>query len=195
MAHKFNPAKLAKLENPDRLKLFPPVETFRHAGIRPGMTVLDIGTGSGFYLPPLAETVGEKGRIIGIDTQTAAIDHAAAKIQRLGLENIELLATTENAIPLPPNSIDAAVMIFLFHELETPQLYLRELARHLTATGKLIIIEWSKEERDMGPPPEEVPTPEEITCSLAEAHFTVQQSERLNAYCHLITALPAHAAS
>ena len=51
MAHKFNPENIRKLEDPSRLELFDPEKVLKEFGIREGMTVLDVGTGPGFYLP------------------------------------------------------------------------------------------------------------------------------------------------
>ncbi len=60
MAHKFDPSKLKKLDDPDRLNLFDPEKVLKEFGLRQGMKVLDVGTGAGFYLPYLSKAVGEK---------------------------------------------------------------------------------------------------------------------------------------
>ncbi|MGB9874087.1 MAG: methyltransferase type 11, partial [Hydrogenobacter sp.] len=60
MAHKFDPSKLAKLDDPSRIELFDPPKVLKEFGLRKGMTVLDVGTGVGFYLPYLSEAVGEE---------------------------------------------------------------------------------------------------------------------------------------
>ncbi len=188
MAHKFDPTKIALLENSARLNLFPPKETFQKLGLREGMTVIDVGTGTGFYLPYLAEVVGEKGKVYGVDIEPKFLEYAQKKVSNLGLKNVELLLSEENFIPLPESSVDFAFLIFVFHELLDPIKFLKNLKVLCRKEGKMVIIDWKKEPRDMGPPPEEVYAEEEVLSLLQRGDLTIESRDSLSSYCFAIVA-------
>ena len=74
--HKFDPEKLKKLDDPERLKLFDPERVLKEFGLKPGMVVLDVGTGAGFYLPYISKLIQENGKIYAIDVRQEAVDYA-----------------------------------------------------------------------------------------------------------------------
>ncbi|MFN3947633.1 MAG: class I SAM-dependent methyltransferase, partial [Aquificaceae bacterium] len=129
MAHKFDPSKLKKLDDPSRLDLFDPEKVLKELGLRKGMTVLDVGTGAGFYLPYLTKAVGKEGKVYAIDTEPLAVEYARKKVKDLGLSKVEVLLSEENGIPLPDNLVDFVFMAFVFHELEDPVAYMKEVKR------------------------------------------------------------------
>ncbi|SHK20293.1 class I SAM-dependent methyltransferase [Thermocrinis minervae] len=189
MAHKFDPQKLSKLDDPARLELFDPVKVFREFGLREGMHVLDVGTGAGFYLPYISSIVGPKGKVYAIDVQQEAVDYARKKVESLGLQNVEVLKSEENSIPLPEHSVDFVLMTFVFHELSDPITFLKELERVAKPFGYLAIIDWKKEERDKGPPPEEVYSEWEVGLMLEEAGLKVGRVIEVGKYCFGVYAL------
>jgi len=154
--HKFNPDKLKKLDDPERLSLFDPEAVLKSFGLKPGMTVLDVGTGAGFYLPYLSKMVSDSGKVYAIDISPEAVEYAKSKVSQLGLKNVEVLLSQENKIPLPNNTVDFTYMAFVFHELEDPVKFLKELERVSKPISYLAFIDWKKEERDKGTPPDRV---------------------------------------
>ncbi len=189
MAHKFNPENAHKLEDPSRLELFEPEKTFREFGIREGLTVLDLGTGTGFFLPYLSKLVGEKGKVYGVDIQEEMLKLAEKKVKEHKLENVELIKSKENRIPLPDSSVDFTLMVFTFHELEDPKEFAKELKRVSKPFGLLGIIEWKKEERDKGPPPEEVPSEWEVGLILDDSGIRVGRVVEIGKYCYGVYAV------
>ncbi len=189
MAHKFDPKKMQKLEDPSRLELFDPEKVLKEFGIREGLTVLDVGTGPGFYLPYLSRLVGKKGKIYGIDIQEEMVKRAKEKAQELGLSNVEVLKSEENSIPLPDNSVDFIFIAFTFHELEDPKAFVEELKRVAKPFAYLAIIDWKKEERDKGPPPEEVLSEWEIGLILDDSGVRVGRVVEIGRYCFGVYAM------
>lgn len=182
MAHKFDPSKLQKLDDPARLELFDPHKVFKEFGLRKGMKVLDVGTGAGFYLPYLSEFVGETGKVYGIDIEPLAVEYANRKVQTLSLSNVEVLLSQENHIPLPDGTIDFVSMVFVFHELENPVEFMAEIKRVCKPFALLSIIDWKKEDRDKGPPLEEVYSEWEIGLMLEEAGIRVGRVVEVGKY-------------
>ncbi len=187
--HKFDVNKLKKLDDPERLNLFDPEKLLKDFGIRQGMKVLDVGTGAGFYLPYLSKAVGEKGYVYAIDIQPLAVEYAKNKVSQLGLSNVEVLLSVENGIPLDDNTVDFVFMAFVFHELENPLEFLKELERVSKPFGYLCIVDWKKEERDKGPPPEEVYSEWEIGLILEDAQIRVGRMVEIGKYCFGVYAM------
>lgn len=182
MGHKFDMNKLKKLDDPERLKVFDASTKLKEFGLRPGMVVLDVGTGAGFYIPYLSEAVGEKGKVYAIDIAEEAVRYAADKVRDLGLKNVEVLKSEENSVPLPDNSVDFVFMAFVFHELDDPVSFLKELCRVAKPNAYLALIDWKKEERDKGPPPEEVYSEWEVGLLLEEAGLRVGRVIEVSPY-------------
>ena len=182
--HKFDPEKLKKLDDPERLSLFVPEVVLKSFELKPGMTVLDVGTGAGFYLPYLSKMVSDSGKVYAIDISPEAVEYAKSKVSQLGLKNVEVLLSQENQIPLPDNTVDFTYMAFVFHELEDPVKFLKELERVSKPIGYLALIDWKKEERDKGPPPEEVYSEWEVGMILEEAGLRVGRVMEVGPYAY-----------
>lgn len=182
--HKFDPEKLKKLDDPERLSLFAPEVVLKSFGLKPGMTLLDVGTGAGFYLPYLSKMVSDSGKVYAIDIIPEAVEYAKNKVSQLGLKNVEVLLSQENQIPLPDNTVDFTYMAFVFHELEDPVKFLKELERVSKPIGYLALIDWKKEERDKGPPPEEVYSEWEVGMILEEAGLRVGRVVEVGPYAY-----------
>lgn len=182
--HKFYPEKLKKLDDPERLSLFDPEAVLKSFGLKPGMTVLDVGTGAGFYLPYLSKIVSDSGKVYAIDISPEAVEYAKSKVSQLGIKNVEVLLSQENQIPLPDNTVDFTYMAFVFHELEDPVKFLKELERVSKPISYLALIDWKKEERDKGPPPEEVYYEWEVGMILEEAGLRVGRVVEVGPYAY-----------
>lgn len=102
--------------------------------LRPGMTLLDVGCGSGSITIDLAETVAP-GQVVGIDVNEGEIERARANAKERGTENIRFEIGNVYAIPLPDNSCDAVFSHGLFQYLEDPTGALQEMHRVLKPGG------------------------------------------------------------
>jgi predicted methyltransferase len=115
-------------------------------GIKPGMTVADVGAGSGYFTVRLAKRVGNTGKVYAVDVQPEMIvmvrDRAATHKQT----NIEPLLSTETDPKLPKNSVDLILMVDVYHEFSQPQRMLRRLRDALKSDGRLVMLEYRKED-------------------------------------------------
>ncbi len=187
MAHKFSPSNLARLENPQRATLFSPPDILRRCGNLSGKIILDIGVGSGFFLPSLVEAAGPGGKVYGLDISNEMLDYVRfEKLPKLPFPTVELLPVEESRIPLSDRSADLAWLCFLYHELEHPIAYLQELKRVLVPGGRICIIDWNDHERPMGPPPSEVVPRSGIEAHAQQAGLKIDISESLGECCELV---------
>lgn len=179
MAHKFNPKNLAKLDSPIRRELLPPFQVLKSIGLTTGVTMLDLGCGTGFFTFPASELIGNQGRVYAVDISAELLDEAQKRWEQFLNQNdstllapVEFLQSQENNIPVLDSSIDLILMANVFHELESPQELLQEVKRILRANGRIALIEWKKEEMEWGPPLKERLEPSEVEVALKESGFT-----------------------
>jgi len=152
MPHKFDPKNIEKLDDPERAR-WQSVEAFLDVlQPRAGMSYADIGCGSGYFTLPVAERIGPEGKIYAVDLLPEMLQELERRAQAKGLKNIITVRSSEQEIPLPEACVDAAYSINLFHELEAPGVFLREVRRILKPDGSLFLIDWKPIETPMGPP-------------------------------------------
>lgn len=109
------------------------------AGIRVGMTVLDVGCGPGFATLDLARRVGPSGRVIAIDESTRYLDHLRAEAQTRQLDNIEARQGDVQRIDLPPGSVDAAYARWVLCFVPAPDAVLGGVVSALRSGGVFAI--------------------------------------------------------
>jgi predicted methyltransferase len=95
--------------------------------ITPGKTVADIGAGGGWFSVRAADRVGPTGKVIAEDINQHAVDSIRDRAARENHPNIQPLLGTPDDPKLPPNSIDAALMLRVYHEVANPPILLAHL--------------------------------------------------------------------
>lgn len=89
-------------------------------GVRPGLTVADIGAGSGYYTVRLSPELGNGGRVIANDVIPDYVTRLKARVARLGLGNVDFVLGDPGNANLPPRSTDIALMVHMYHEIADP---------------------------------------------------------------------------
>jgi ubiquinone/menaquinone biosynthesis C-methylase UbiE len=167
MAHKFDPSRKEMLDSPDRMKWQNPDSILKAFGVEEGMTLADVGCGTGFFSVPAARMVGAHGRVYGVDMQEEMLWSLQARLLKEGIENVLPILSTEEVIPLPSSSIDAVLLVNTLHEL-VGDATLLEIIRILRPEGFLAAVDWKKEPMEMGPPLEHRLSVGEAVKSLAD---------------------------
>jgi ubiquinone/menaquinone biosynthesis C-methylase UbiE len=136
-------------------------------GITTGMTVADVGAGSGYFTVRLAKRVGPKGKVFAVDVQPEMIAMVRNRASKAGLTNIDAVLSTESDPKLPPKSVDLILLVDVYHEFSQPQRMLRRMREALKATGRLVILEYRKEDPH-------IPIRSEHKMSVEEARLEVE---------------------
>ena len=112
------------------------VNILQEVGIRPGFHVLDYGCGPGSYIIPLAELVGQSGKIYALDIQPLAVQRVQSIVSEKQLANVETICS-DCKTGLPDNGVDVVLLYDTFHTLSDPDGVLEELHRVLKPNGTL----------------------------------------------------------
>jgi len=167
-----DPAAYAKSwESPERDAWQRPAELIAALGVRSGMNVADIGTGTGYLLPHLSRAAGPGGKVFAIDISQAMLKWVRDRAAAAGLDNVTAVQANSGATTLPAQSIDRAIMINVWHHIENKDAYARDLHSAIREGGVLFIVEARPEAGQDGPPRHFRLEPEVVISHLARAGF------------------------
>ncbi len=154
MPHKFEPKDKNKLDTDWRRQNLPPLPTLEDLGLCPADIIADIGCGIGYFTVPAAQFVDRQNKVYALDTSAEMLAEVEKRAGEANVQNIVTVLTSEYDVKLPDRSVTFVLMVNVLHEIEDKSLFIREINRILTLNGKIAIIEWHKENADMGPPEE-----------------------------------------
>jgi SAM-dependent methyltransferase len=155
------------LERVERDEEEAPDVALRVLNIPKGASVADIGAGSGYITEKLAARVGPAGMVFANDVQPQMLEMLARRLQKKRITNVTLLQGTIDDPKLAPASVDLELMVDVYHEFSQPQAMLRRLREALKAGGRLVLLEYRKEDPT-------IPIRPEHKMSVAEAKMEVE---------------------
>ncbi len=118
-------------------------------GTLTGATVADVGAGSGYFTVRLAARVGPKGRVYANDVQPEMLKMLGARLTRERISNVTLIQGAVDDPKLPASSLDLVLMVDVYHEFSEPQKMLRGIRTALKPGGRLVLLEYRKEDPDV----------------------------------------------
>jgi ubiquinone/menaquinone biosynthesis C-methylase UbiE len=138
--------------------------------IKKGSIVADVGAGSGYFTIRLAERVGAAGRVLATDVQPEMLDLLRNRLAERRITNVSLIQGATDDPKLPSSSIDLALLVDVYHEFSAPQAMLRRIREALKPDGRLVLLEYRKEDPN-------VPIKFEHKMSVAEAKMEVEDEQ------------------
>jgi ubiquinone/menaquinone biosynthesis C-methylase UbiE len=133
----------------------------------PGSTVADVGAGSGYMTVKMAKRVGAEGRVYANDIQPQMLTLLRQRLDRERIGNVNLVLGTFTDPRLPENTIDLILMVDVYHEFSEPQAMLRRMRTSLKPDGRLVLLEYRKEDPS-------IPIRPDHKLSVAEAKMEVE---------------------
>ncbi|HEY3744003.1 MAG TPA: methyltransferase domain-containing protein [Bryobacteraceae bacterium] len=138
-------AEVSKILNdPHRDGKQKPAELVAAMGLRPGMSVVDIGTGTGYMLPYLDGAVGENGHVFAEDIFDDFLRQARERVKAKGYHNVTFIKGTVKSASLAPDSVDEALILDVYHHFDFPTDMLTSIAKGLKRHGRLVIVDYYK---------------------------------------------------
>lgn len=114
------------------------------AGIDPGMSVADIGAGTGLFTLPFSEAVGAGGKVYAVEIARNFLEHIRARAARAKAANVTTILCTERSVELPEASVDLAFICDVYHHFEYPKSTLATLHRAIKPGGGLVLIDFKR---------------------------------------------------
>ena len=133
------------LERPGRASEERPDLLVEELHLQPGMTVADIGAGSGYLSRRIAPIVGP-GRVFAVDVQPQMVALLTELSRKPEYRNLVPIQGRTDDVHLPPASVDLAVLVDVYHELAYPYEIMRSLVRALKPGGRVVFVEYRGED-------------------------------------------------
>ncbi len=135
--------------------------------IAPGSTVADVGAGSGYMTIRMARRVGPTGKVYANDIQPQMLAILRQRLEREKITNVDLVLGTMDDPKLPAATVDLILMVDVYHEFAQPQAMLRRMREALKPGGRLVLLEYRKEDPS-------IPIRPDHKMSVAEAKTEVE---------------------
>ena len=141
---------LSIFEYPDRDQKLEINRVMDLLAIHPGKTVADIGAGSGWFTVRAARRVAPAGQVLAEDINPDAIKYIDARAQKEQLSNVHGVLGTPDDVKLPPASVDAVLMLKVYHEIARPVPFMQNLRQSLRPGARVGIIDRNGNGTDHG---------------------------------------------
>jgi SAM-dependent methyltransferase len=127
-------------------------EIARLLELKPGMTVGDIGAGSGYHTVRLSRLVGPAGSVIAQDVTRDYLVELARRTELLSLTNVVFAQGEPHDPRLPASSLDAAILVHMYHEISQPYAFLYNLAPALKPGARVGVVDLKRPTSEHGTP-------------------------------------------
>jgi predicted methyltransferase len=173
--HRFDdPERYARsFDNPQRNAWQKPAEVVELLALAPGQTVVDIGAGTGYFLPHLAPAVQPGGQAVGLDVEPAMVEHMTRRIAREKIAGAQARQGAPDDPGLAPASVDRVLTVNTWHHIAERVAYARKLHQALRPGGFVLVVDYTMTTK-RGPPPAARIAPERVIDELTQAGFTAE---------------------
>jgi len=118
-------------------------------GVKPGMTVCDMGCGNGFYALQIAKMVGPEGRVLGVDIQPKMLEFLRERMKKQGVTNVEPILGKLHDPMLPKGKVDLILCVDVYHEFSHPEQMLQSMRESLAPGGRIVLLEYRGEDPEV----------------------------------------------
>ena len=137
--------KAAWLEREGRDQQEKPEVVLDAMQLKEGMTVAEIGAGTGYFSRRLAKAVGPTGKVYAEDIQPQMLDLLKERAGKEGIGNIVTVLGTDTDPKLPVHGVDRLLLVDVYHEFQKPEAMLASLRDTLAPGGLVILVEYRLE--------------------------------------------------
>jgi ubiquinone/menaquinone biosynthesis C-methylase UbiE len=159
-------------DDPGRDAWQKPDAVMSHLGVAEGMTVADLGAGTGYFSVRAAKVVGAKGRVLAIDIEPKLVDYMKARAAKEHLPQVVAVLAAPDDPKLPAHGVDLVLIVDTWHHLDDRLRYLGKLAAGIAPGGRVAVVDFKKGDFPVGPPDAHKLTPEAVVAEFVEAGWT-----------------------
>ena len=143
--------------------------------LKPGMVVGDVGAGTGYMSLKMAKRVGPSGRVYAEDIQPEMLRRLRQNATKAHAANVETVLGNETDPKLPAGQLDLILLVDVYHEFSQPQKMLRGMREALKPDGRLVLLEYRKEDPSIPIRPEHKMSVQEVKTELEAEGFQMDQ--------------------
>lgn len=174
------------LDRPERELEEAPETALDALGIKKDMVVADVGAGVGYFTLRLARRVGPAGKVYANDIQPQMLAMLRDRAAHEKLSNIETVLGSEADPRLPAGKLDMILLVDVYHELSQPQKMLDKLREALKPDGRLVLVEYRKEDPSVPIRPEHKMTVREARIEVEAEGFRLDQVSEVLPRQHIL---------
>jgi ubiquinone/menaquinone biosynthesis C-methylase UbiE len=163
------------LDREEREKEEQPDKAIAELGLRPGMNVGDVGAGTGFYSLRIAKAILPGGIVYANDIQRGMLERIEANAAAQHLTNVVTILGSETDPRLPALKLDLVLLVDVYHEFSRPQRMLDRIHDSLKPSGRLVLLEFRKEDPAVPIRPEHKMSVEEVKAEVTPQGFDYQK--------------------
>jgi ubiquinone/menaquinone biosynthesis C-methylase UbiE len=167
LVHRFEHADqwAKQFDDPARNAWQKPADVIAAMKITAGMTVADIGAGTGYFEPWLSRAVGPTGKVLALDVEPDMVRYITERAAREHLANVTASQVAIDDPQLPKGKVDRILIVDTWHHIPSREAYAAKLRDALSAEGSITIVDFTKASPH-GPPPQHRLTPEQVVGEL-----------------------------
>ncbi|TNE88141.1 MAG: class I SAM-dependent methyltransferase [Deltaproteobacteria bacterium] len=179
VSHRFDdPEKWAKtFDDPERDAWQKPEAVVGQMAIEPGMTVADIGAGTGYFNPHLAQAVGAEGTVIAADIEESLVAHMTARAEKDGTPQVKPRLGAPDDPKLAESEVDRVLLVDTYHHINERKDYFGRLKTAFKPGGTLTIVDFKPGDIPVGPPEDHRIPKEKVVAELEEAGWKLASDE------------------
>jgi arsenite methyltransferase len=150
-----------------------PDAVLRELGVASGMTVADLGAGTGYFSVRIARAVGPAGHVLAIDVEAKLVDYLKARAAKEKLPQIEAALVLPDDPSLPAHRVDLVLIVDTWHHIDDRLRYLTKLAAGLAAGGRVAVVDFKKGDFPVGPPDAHKLSADQVIAEFDQAGWTL----------------------
>jgi ubiquinone/menaquinone biosynthesis C-methylase UbiE len=128
-----------------------PSDVLHALDLREGNTVVDLGSGSGYFTLKLSPAVGKGGQVLAVDLRKLSLFFLWTRALLGGKHNVHVMVGAEEDPGLPADGVDAVLICNTFHEFSNPELMLNHVFRSLRTGGRLVVVDRAPQANETQP--------------------------------------------
>lgn len=191
--HPFNEVKkwVRVFDDPARDEWQRPADVVAALHLEPGMTVADLGSGTGYFVEHLSRPVSPGGMVLAIDTEPEMVKYIGARATRGGLGNVVPVLAQPDDPYLPLGRVDRVLIVDTYHHIDNRLGYFGTMLKALTSSGRIAIVDFKKKPLPVGPPPEHKLTRGFVIEEMETAGWTLDREETFLPFQYFLIFRPA----
>jgi ubiquinone/menaquinone biosynthesis C-methylase UbiE len=174
------------LDREEREREEQPDKAISVLNLKPGMYLGDVGAGTGFYSIRLAKWVAPQGVVYANDIQPGMLEKLRVNAMAQNVTNIVTVVGTESDPKLPAGKLDLVLLVDVYHEFSRPQRMLDRIRDSLKPDGKLVLLEFKKEDPTVPIRPEHKMSVDEVKAEVIPEGYQFEKVVDTLPWQHII---------